>query len=137
IKSVRVEGLNSGGSPRAIITIKNSGVTPARNVTHRAKMGFSTFPKMTPMPERGQVPSPPGAIAPGGEINMSTGIDKPLNDATLIALLTGTHAIYVVGEIRYDDAFGKMRETDFHLFCTRELVNEGTMASFDIGNRIT
>jgi hypothetical protein len=47
------------------------------------------------------------------------------------------YAIYLVGEIRYEDAFGKKRETDFHLFCTREMVAEGSMASFHVGNRIT
>jgi hypothetical protein len=43
----------------------------------------------------------------------------------------------VVGEIRYRDAFGKYRETDFVLFCTGAMVTTGTMASFETGNRIT
>jgi hypothetical protein len=138
IKTVRLEGLKDDGCPRAIVTIKNSGNTPAKNVTHWAQMGFSTFPEMTLFPVRDSSRiMPPGAVAPGGKIIMSTGIDKPLNAPAINAIEKGTHAIYVVGEIRYEDAFGQTRETDFHLFCTRGMVAEGSMASFHTGNRIT
>jgi len=138
IKTVRLEGLKSGSCPRATVTIKNSGNTPAKNVTHWARLGFSTFPNIEQTPERDRSQMmPPGAVAPGGKIILSTGIDRPLNDPTMSVLENGTHAIYLVGAIRYEDAFGKERETDFHLFCTRGMVAEGTMASFHIGNRIT
>src|ERR1700722_5498736 len=138
IKSVRLEGLKDGSCPRAIITFKNSGKTPAQNVTHWAKLGFSTFPDMAQLPEtdRSQ-PMPPGAVAPGGKIIMSSGSDKPLNAPTMNVLENGTYAIYLAGEIRYEDALGKKRETDFLLFCTRGMVAEGSMASFHTGNRIT
>jgi hypothetical protein len=68
---------------------------------------------------------------------ITTGINQQLNTVTLAALQNRSHALYLVGEIRYKDAFGKRRETDFVLFCTGPMVATSTMASFETGNRIT
>lgn len=133
---VDIDNLSMGGNPEATLTFKNSGQTPAVELTHWAAMGFSTFPLTGPLPRRdGQLPARP--LAPGATTIVNTGIDRPLNAATLNALMAGTHALYVTGEIRYTDAFGKLRETDYLLFCTRDMVGRGAMASYDTGNRMT
>jgi hypothetical protein len=63
------------------------------------------------MPERDLLQiMPPGAVAPGGQIIISSGVDKPLNDPTMNVLTNGTHAIYLVGAIRHEDAFGRKRD---------------------------
>jgi hypothetical protein len=80
---------------------------------------------------------PPRPLAPGATVHILTGVNIELNPATLTALERKSHAIYVTGEIRYEDAFGVPRETDFLLFCTGAQVAKGTMASYDTGNRIT
>jgi hypothetical protein len=137
IDAVNVENLTLGGCPEARLTIKNSGQTPAFNLTHWARMGFYTFPLTSPVPPRTTELLPPRPLAPGATVHVHTGISKELNPATLNALEIKSHAIYVVGEIRYEDAFGVPRETDFCLFCTGPQVAKGSMASYNTGNRIT
>ena len=137
IDAVNVENLTIGGCPEARLTIKNSGQTPAFNLTHWARMGFYTFPLTSPVPPRTTELLPPRPLAPGATVHVYTGISKELNSATLAALESRSHALYVAGEIRYDDAFGVPRETDFCLFCTGPQVAKGSMASYNTGNRIT
>ena len=139
IESVAITGIGDGQKPDIHITIKNSGQSPASHVTHWAKLGFSTFPEMSgPIPERNPNENlPESAMAPGGTVGIITGVDLALNGATIRAIQAETHALYVKGEIRYTDAFGKSRETDFLLFCTGHLANAGSAASYKTGNRIT
>lgn len=137
IDSVNLTNLAVGGNPEAHITFKNSGQTPASEMTHWARLGFLQFP--TPsgsFPQKPQRILPASTLAPGGKVTITTGINQPLNPVTLAALQS-SHALYLVGEIRYRDAFGEQRETDFVLFCTGPMVAAGTMASFETGNRIT
>jgi hypothetical protein len=139
IDNVAITNVNDGGAPNALITLKNFGQTPAKNVTHWAKLVFSTFPEPTrPLP--GRAPNealPESAMAPSGTLRLITGIDIPLNTVIMGALGAQTNALYLRGEVRYVDAFGAKRETDFLLFCTGHLVPTGTVASHQTGNRIT
>lgn len=139
IESVAIVGIAEGRKPDVHITIKNSGQTPARNVTHWSKLGFSTFPEIAePVPRRDSDETlPESTMAPGGTLGIITGIDRELNAATIKAIKDQSYALYVLGEIRYTDAFGKHRETDFLLFCTGHLADSGSAASYKKGNRIT
>jgi hypothetical protein len=136
VDSVHLLNLAIGGHPEAVITIKNSGQTPATNLTHWAAMGFSTFPLTGPLPRRDRM-LPPRPLAPDATFIVNTGINQALNVATIVGIQRGSHALYVIGEIRYTDAFGKSRETDYLLFCTRDMIDREAMASYDTGNRIT
>jgi hypothetical protein len=139
IKSVRIDNVIIGGKPEVLITLRNSGQTPAREVTHWAKLVFSTFPEISElMPGRDvRETLPTSFIAPGGKLRLNTGIDLPLNGPTIKAIADQSHALYVKGEVRYVDAFGVKRATDFFLFCTGALAANGTMASYKSGNRVT
>jgi hypothetical protein len=138
VNAIGIKNLIVGGKPEATINIKNSGQTPASEMTHWARIAFSTFPVPGNIPGAEQnVVLPPGTLAPGGERQVTVVMEQPLTAATLAALQNQSYALYVVGEIRYLDAFGKIRETDFMAFCTGPLVDAGTMASFRTGNRIT
>lgn len=136
IDTVDIENVSLGGNPEATLNIKNFGQTPATDLTCWATMGFSTFPLTGPLPTRRAI-LPQRPLAPTGTSIVRTGINRPLNAATVAAIAAGSHAIYVTGEIRYRDAFDKPRETDFRLFCTRDMAADGTMASYENGNRIT
>lgn len=139
IESIRLEGLQVGSCPRATVTVKNSGTTPARSVTHWSKLVFSKFPNMSDMAMA--IPNPPrfpeSPMAPGGKLFMSSGLDRPLDEPTLAALTSEKYAFYLIGEIRYEDAFGMKRETNFHLFCNGPNVETGAMSNYSRGNRIT
>jgi hypothetical protein len=101
-------------------------------------MSFNKFPlDLKSIPAKPSRVLPPSPLAPGGKVFLTTGIDKPLNEPTLNAAIARSHAFYVIGEIRYVDAFGHPRETDFLAFCTGDAVTKQTMASYDSGNRIT
>jgi hypothetical protein len=140
IDTVKIENIRMGGEPEVKLTFKNSGQTPATNLTHWARLSFNTFPEIT-----GELPTvkkgerlPPGPLAPGGKIHLTTGIDRPLDAAVLNTIIVDrTHAFYIVGELRYVDAFGVPRETDFLLFSTGSFATEGSMASYKTGNHIT
>jgi len=138
IEIVRLDNLAIGGCPQANITIKNFGSTPAHNVTHWSKLAFSKFPDMSPLPPNPRRQFPESPIAPGGKLILSSGLDKPIPDASFLSILTSEQgAFYLIGEIRYEDAFGEKRETDFHLFCNGPGIATGAMSNFTSGNRIT
>jgi hypothetical protein len=139
IDTIRLENVFDGGRPEAVIIFKNSSQTPAAHLTHWAKLGFTTFPEVgAPIPARDpKTELPEGSLAPGGTIILRTGIDMPLNRATITALNSETHALYLRGEVRYVDAFGTKRETDFLMFSTGKLTGDGIMAGYKEGNRIT
>jgi hypothetical protein len=137
IDAVELSNIAIGGQPEARLTIKNYGRTPALNVTQWAVMGFQAFPLINEIPARGERKLPPRPLGPGAVVHLKTGINRALDPTTLMAIQTESHAIYVRGEIRYDDVFGKSRETDFLLFSHGNRAAQGTMASYDTGNRMT
>jgi len=127
-----------GSTPKVALLIKNYGQTPAHDLTHWTRLAIDTFPVKTPIDKGGQIELAPRPLAPGDVIKTWAEIDGTLNLHTCEALRKGTHAIYVVGEIRYTDAFGKKRETDFLLFGGGSIgTTSGEVASYVSGNRIT
>lgn len=138
IRDVVINDFEIGKIPIPRITIKNSGLTPARNVTVWCNVGFDLFPHTLSLPRRSQDALPPTPIAPGGTHTIEPKIKQgEMNAPTWAALESGTHAIYVMGEIRYEDAFGQHRETDFLLFTGGPLGARDEMGAYKHGNRIT
>ena len=91
-----------------------------------------------PIPNRDQKEMlPEGTLAPSATLDLVTGVDLALNAPTITALIAGTHALYVIGQIRYVDVFGRAHETDFLMFCTKHLMTSGSVAGYKTGNRIT
>lgn len=50
IESVRLEDFEVGRRPFARVTLRNSGATPAHQLTHWCMMGFDAFPHTLPFP---------------------------------------------------------------------------------------
>ena len=139
IESANVEDFKIGQIPSPTVIVKNSGHTPARDVTVWVSAGFDTFPLSIPIPRRPQAALPPAPIAPGGTLTFGpTRLPQgPLPKANMDMLRAGTHAIYLLGEIRYTDAFGHKRETDFLLFTGGPIGAVTKMGAYSEGNRIT
>jgi hypothetical protein len=138
VDAAALKGLRPGEKPIARLSIKNSGQTPALNLTHWCMMGFDKYPISHPIDtgeEDSQMPRRP--LAPHAVIHTTATTDRLMNEDTLRAMGRGEFAIYVVGQIRYTDAFGKHRETDFLLFAGGPIGITGEMASYTTGNRIT
>jgi hypothetical protein len=137
IESVRLEDFEVGRRPFARVTFRNSGATPAHRLTHWCMMGFDAFPHTLPFPTSDDTALPPTPLAPRGSISLRTPPLNELNLATWSDLAAGTHAIYLAGEIKYIDAFGKARETQFVLFTGGPLGASDSLAAYREGNRIT
>jgi hypothetical protein len=138
IRDVIIDDFETDKIPRPRVTIKNSGLTPARNVTVWCTVGFDHYPHTLPLPRRPQDALPLTPIAPQGTYTTEPKIKQgELTLATWAALEAGTHAIYVMGEIRYEDVFGQRRETDFLLFTGGPIGARDAMGAYKEGNRIT
>jgi hypothetical protein len=134
-----VENFTAGNKPRAKLTIKNTGQTPAHAVTHWCTSGIAPYPiedHVVRALRRGEtdlaaMPLPPGC-------HTKTGSESDvLTQNQYDAVSDGTHALYVIGEIRYRDAFNKPQETDFLLFAGGPTGISGELAEYQTGNRAT
>lgn len=109
---------NSG--PLAFIVIKNSGNTPAHGVLNWGEIYFKEFPLTSDLPYGDR--NAPGLIKtkfdmpPGGKTSKAIRIAQPLSDNEVAQLRSGTHAIYVYGDIIYKDVFYRKRSTSFRFF---------------------
>jgi len=132
IESVAITGISNGEKPDVHVTIKNYGQTPATKVTHWAKLGFSTWSNIGgPIPGRdANERLPESVMGPGSTLHLVTGIDLAFNEETIAALAAQSHALYLKGEVRYVDALGTKRETDFLMFCTGYMIPTGSMAGY-------
>jgi len=138
VDTARIDNLKVGEKPVAHLTFKNSGQTPAREVSHWCAMGFDTFPHRIPIKSVDEDEEfNPRPLAPQGVIHTRTDERRALNQATMDAIVEGTYAVYVVGQIRYFDAFGVRRETDFMLYAGGPIGVGGDLAGYKTGNRIT
>lgn len=141
IKSCDLDAVGVGqGATRATVTLKNTGQTPAFNLTQWAAMGVDFFPLQNGLPQiaAGQQPGPVQPLGPGAEILVKPIFAQPLQAHHVAALNAGTMAIYVIGEVTYTDAFKKDRVLKYCLF-SNSLVNiaEGHMAAYELGNDAT
>ena len=93
------------------IGVKNFGKTPSLKTTHMAMMGLSNFPGSPPPfnPPSNQ-PMSKTILAP--EQSNDKFFHYPaISQADYDALLAGNKALYVVGEIVYEDVYGKKRHS--------------------------
>ena len=96
--------------------IRNSGQTPAHDVTVRIKT------KILPYPSHEALPTPDPwhgsfVIGPNSEVNICCELDKLLTDGEREEIKAGTRQrIYVWGDVNYVDAFGSPQSIDFCLF---------------------
>jgi hypothetical protein len=120
----------------AEIVIKNSGQTPA----YRLSTATAVLVDDNPLQADRRVPSMPDnhtVVPPTGSYALSVAMEKPLTADQLKAIQKGTQAIYVFGEIAYDDAFGECRVTRYRFFYSGAGADNGSkvgLAYLDEGN---
>lgn len=139
IDKASVKNLGPGGEPVVNLLIRNSGQTPAHDVKHWVASGIAPYPLSEAMLKKimgEETELPPKPVAPNGEFNLPSE-SEVLTEASYGGLFNKTHALYVVGEIRYRDAFGVDRETDFLLFTGGPIGVQQNLATYITGNRIT
>jgi len=114
---------DGGGIPEAHVFIKNSGQTPAYKVQNVSGFAFDKWP--VPANLNLIVTDQEFSAAAKTMTNLASGscetsiisskLDKPLPGEDRAALSRGEIVIFVYGEIRYIDAFGKKRWTKYRL----------------------
>jgi hypothetical protein len=103
--------------PVASIHIKNTGQTPAFKVSHWGSMVFQEYPLKSDLPPRQEsLLKPTSTIGPGIINTKRIGISKALTDEEISKLRNSTAAIYVYGEISYEDTFGNPHVTRYRTF---------------------
>ena len=116
ITTTGAEITNTACGPVVYIQIKNSGQTPAYKVVHWGSICVREYPLTSNLP-----PIPllvlrnASVLGPGIISNKYLFLPNPLTAQEISDLRAGTAAIYVYGEIDYEDAFSKKKVTKYRL----------------------
>jgi hypothetical protein len=103
--------------PVVVMHIKNTGQTPAFNVSHWGNMCFSEYPLKSDLPAQAEgLLKSLSTIGPGIVNTKRLGFGPPLTEEQIAKLRDSTGAIYVYGEILYEDAFRKKHVTRYRAF---------------------
>jgi hypothetical protein len=124
--SVRVEkqpDMDGPSPPQAVILYKNNGQTPAYNVDARANF-FTGGEQLTDTDLKdtrallAKMRNSESVLFPGQEFRESPepGTGIPLSKDQKIAVSMGSLVLWLVGEVKYIDAFGSPRFTRFRLY---------------------
>jgi hypothetical protein len=102
------------GETVALVSIKNSGQTPAYNVRHRTVIWVAECPLNSVLPA-----GPPSLLKSKSTISSQDILtmigNHPISEQQKTAVAEGTMAIYVYGHVIYTDVFRKNRKTKFRL----------------------
>jgi hypothetical protein len=93
--------------------VKNTGQTPAYNAIVSRDIFYQSMQEPVPRHIRLAVPSSTMTIPRGDTTRHVRRFPRPLTDLEVSALKASNHALFVVGLITYEDAFGKKRWTRF------------------------
>jgi len=106
--------------------LKNLGATPAHDVICNSWMTIDVWP----LPKDFSFLGPPGEptggtfIPPGGFSHFHTGTARPLTESELDSVQKGKLCLYIYGNIKYTDVFGRKHWTNFS-FASTSLGREG------------
>lgn len=130
VMDASVVEFNENEVPKVVIVFSNSGKTPARNVQVSVRFRLSETPIAGPLPEdiKALEYRPAQSIPPQGKFNFALGFDvmgrqnnsSELNGDQFLrsrfaAIKAKSLILYYFGILKYDDVFGKHRETQFCL----------------------
>jgi hypothetical protein len=110
--------VHGDGVPEAQVTLQNYGQTPAHNVISVSGFAFDKYPSNPNMTISDQEFLNPSLsrelLGPGGtSVSIIRYVGGPFTPATKASLANGGHIIYVYGEIRYRDVFGRTQRTKY------------------------
>jgi hypothetical protein len=106
-----------GETFQAHVVMKNTGQTPAHNVTAWIGVGLGVYPPNEPAPERPALEGgSKSVLGPGSEHHLTVDAAGPLTSQHFEMMERGEAAVRVVGGIQYKDVFGHPHTTTFDLF---------------------
>lgn len=96
------------------LTIKNTGQTPAMEVTHWGNAVVREYPLTTQLPGADPDIKPmPSVLGPGIQSTKRLVLPAPLSVPQITEIRGGTMAVYVYGQIKYRDIFKKTWTTEY------------------------
>ena len=112
-----------------ILTIRNAGQTPAKNVkiVFDQVFGNTKIKDEMPKPKKGKVI---GSMMPNSEAYLEAiqkGFDGEDWKVTQQLLMDGSTAYHIYGVIYYDDGYGGNRETHFHAYLTKQPIHGSSL----------
>jgi hypothetical protein len=111
--------ITGNGIPEAIVGIKNFGQTPAYKVTNVSGIAVDQYPPPATLnltirdAEFSRPSRSKSDLGPGQSEESITSAGRTLSAAQRQAIGQGTGAIFVYGEIRYVDGFGRRQWTKY------------------------
>jgi hypothetical protein len=114
VSNADISDLTSGEAPTVSVTIKNTGNTPAYDLTWRAIFVARDFPVSQEIALDRKKVAPKINLAPGDVLSYKwtfTEWEKEWGKK----IIEGNAAIFAVGEILYKDAFGNSHSTQYRL----------------------
>jgi hypothetical protein len=96
------------------LEIKNCGQTPAYKLVSFCSIDFKANP-FTDFPPRPEdlPPDPPAYLPPGAELTLHGKVAQPRTAQQRADFKSGKSSLYLWGEIKYKDVFGKKRFVKF------------------------
>lgn len=129
-------------NPASLLTFKNSGKTPAHEVSVWASSAVAVFPLENPpaAPNKtvGEGASM-GVIGPGDDFHARFASDIAVTPEERTEVIAGRCAFFVYGELTYTDSFGRARHTTFCRFLRANDArgSRGNMAIYHKWNKAT
>jgi hypothetical protein len=129
LSKARIISVEAGQRPTAKIAIRNSGQTPAYDLSAELAIGIGPFPiqkgaKVNPLPTPHEISRL--TVGPGTRVRQTAMQKLPLTIDEFNAIKAGQAAIYVAGRIRYRDAFGRGWVNNFRLMYNRRGFESGS-----------
>ena len=122
IKKARIKNVITGMKPQITLRIRNSGQTPAYDLTGHFSPGFYPYPVaesfLAEHPTASEISK--STIGPGQDLDCTAEFGSDFTENHVQALRAGQYAIYFVGIIEFVDAFNKSRFKHVRLMYRKE-----------------
>jgi hypothetical protein len=137
-----VNVIEGGGSPESHVVIKNFGQTPAYDVVNISGIAMDEYPSpptlnLTMTDEDFGAEKPAMAMGPSDtSFSVIPSKRPPVPPEIRSAVINGTWVVYVYGEIRYKDVFGRKQWTKYRLMMGGPAgTSGGLLVGCDDGNQ--
>jgi hypothetical protein len=132
LDSVSITRLEVGKTIEVEVIMKNTGQTPAYNISGYTAIMYDRFPLGRPFPPVENDNINTTISGSGGLVRGKVPTLHALTDETLAAFNAGTMATYVSGKITYIDAFGDHHFLKYRLYMTKLAESGGLFQPLDV-----
>jgi hypothetical protein len=134
-KNGSIRHVTVGQKPVLEIFFSNFGKTPAYGVRYRVQAGVMN--RSTRTFKGGRFETSRRVIDPGNSLRIWSALDEPLTQEQFGGAETGDTPIFFWGSVRYRDAFGHWRRTDFRVQHGESVIGTDRMIFSSKGNTAT